>query len=117
MELKQLTPDLSASGQIALSDLPAVKAAGFGGVIVARPDGEDAGQPDFATVRAAAERAGLQVRHVPVVPGQITPEDIDAFAAALAALPAPVLAWCRSGARVASLWSGVVAAERRRAAS
>ena len=117
MELKKLTPDLSASGQIALSDLSAVKAAGFGGIIVARPDGEDAGQPDYATVRAAAERAGLQVRHVPVVPGQITPEDIDAFAAALEALPGPVLAWCRSGARVASLWSGVVAAERRRAAS
>ena len=107
MELKQLSPDLSASGQIALSDLPYIRAAGFRAIIVARPDGEDAGQPDFASVRAAAERAGLQARHVPVVPGRITEADVAAFAAALAALPGPVLACCRSGARVATLWSQV----------
>ena len=116
MELKQLSPELSASGQIALSDLPAVRAAGFRSIIVARPDAEDPGQPDFASVRAAAERAGLQARHVPVVPGQITDADVDAFTVVLTELPGPVLAWCRSGARVATLWSGVAAAERRRAA-
>ena len=109
MELKHLSDSLSVGPQIALGDLPAIRAAGFGGIIVARPDGEDAGQPDFATVKAAAEREGLAVLYVPVVPGQIAPGDVAAFAAALDALPQPVLAYCRSGARAASLWSAVQA--------
>jgi sulfide:quinone oxidoreductase len=48
-----------------------------------------------------------------VVPGQLTEAEVKAFAAALDELPSEILAYCRSGARSANLWS--LAEERRRA--
>ncbi len=56
-------------------------------------------------IEAAAKAAGLKARYIPVVAGQISDEDVAAFGAALAELPGPVLAYCRSGARSTALWS------------
>ena len=41
---------------------------------------------------------------MPVISGQITPEDVEEFRAALADLPQPVFAYCRSGTRCQILW-------------
>ena len=54
MELKRLTDTLSVSPQITVSDLPAIRAAGFRVIICNRPDGEGADQPTFAEIEAAA---------------------------------------------------------------
>ena len=69
-----------------------------------RPDGEAADQPAAAEIRAEAERLGLAFAHVPVVSGAITGADVEDFKDALAELPSPVLAYCRSGARCQNLW-------------
>ena len=69
-----------------------------------RPDHESPDQTDAAVIRAEAERLGLGFAFVPVISGAIVPEDVDDFAAALAELPKPVLAYCRSGARCRNLW-------------
>lgn len=105
MEVKQITPDFAVSAQIAQEDILALKATGFRAIICNRPDQEDMGQPDFRDIADAAREAGLEARHVPVVSGMITPEDVASFEAALSDLPKPVLAYCRSGARAANLWS------------
>jgi len=47
----------------------------------------------------------MQARHIPVTPGEITDDDVARFKAALDELPGPVLAYCRSGGRAASLWA------------
>lgn len=105
MDIRPLDETLSASPQIDPSDLSAIAARGFRSVISNRPDGEEAGQPEAADIRAAAEGAGLAFAHVPVVPGAISDGDIAAFQAAMADLPAPVFGFCRTGTRTTTLWA------------
>lgn len=103
MNARQITEDYSVSPQIAPEDIAAVKAAGFRSVICNRPDNEEPGQPSADTIRKAAEAAGLGFRHVPVVSGQMTAENVTDQARALGELEGPVLAYCRSGTRCANL--------------
>lgn len=104
MDITDLTPDLSVAPQIAPGDMAQIAALGFRAVICNRPDEETPGQPPFSAIAAAAEGAGLIIRHQPVISGALCDEDASAFAALLATLPAPVLAYCRSGARCTKLW-------------
>ena len=62
-------------------------------------------QPAVALIRAEAEANGLAFAFVPVISGAIVPKDVADFRAALADLPSPVLAYCRSGTRCRNLWS------------
>lgn len=104
MNPTQITSDYSVSPQIAARDVAQIAARGYRSIMCNRPDGESPDQPDAQDIRAAAEAEGLAFAFVPVVSGAITPQDVEAFARALAALPAPVLAYCRSGARCQNLW-------------
>ena len=104
MDIRMITQDFSVSPQIAAADLLALRAHGFRSVICNRPDGEEPGQPSFAEIAEAARMHGLEPRHVPVQAGMIGTRDVAAFVAALDGLPLPVLAYCRSGARSATLW-------------
>lgn len=103
----KLTDDLSVSGQIQPSDMADIKRLGFRSVIGNRPDGEGPGQPAFEAIRAAAEAEGLPVRYIPVA-GGIGLEQLEAFADAVDELPKPILAYCKSGMRSATLWQGVL---------
>jgi len=105
MDIRPLTDTLSVSPQIAPSDLATLAARGFRTVINNRPDGEEPGQPTSAAIAAAAAAAGLAYRHIPVVPGQLQEAQVDGFAEALATLPGPTLAYCRTGTRSATLWA------------
>lgn len=104
MIVTRIAPDYATTPQIASSDVTEIAAQGFRAVMCNRPDGEEPGQPAFAEIAAAAEAAGLVAVHVPVVSGQITEADLDAFRAAVAELPGPLLAYCRSGTRCQNLW-------------
>ena len=112
MDIREITTDVSVAPQIAVEDMAAIKAAGFASVISNRPDNEAADQPSFAEIRAAGEAAGLRVAHLPVVSGQITDKDVAAFGHLLADLPGPVLAFCKSGTRAATLWTRAEAGKR-----
>jgi sulfide:quinone oxidoreductase len=105
MDIRPLTPFLSVSPQINIGDLGTLAAQGFHAVINNRPDGEGEGQPSSADVEAAARRCGLDYRHIPITPGQLTDAEVAAFRAALDELKGPVLAFCRTGSRSASLWA------------
>jgi sulfide:quinone oxidoreductase len=105
MKIAKLTPFLSVSPQIGEADLGALAAQGFRAVINNRPDGEAEDQPASATLAAAAERVGLDYRHVPAVSGKITDDDVAAFAEALGQVKGPVLAFCRTGTRSTTLWA------------
>jgi sulfide:quinone oxidoreductase len=105
MKIAKLTPFLSVSPQIAGADLGTLAAQGFRAVVNNRPDGEAEDQPASAMLAAAAERVGLDYRHVPAVSGKITDDDVAAFAEALEEVKGPVLAFCRTGTRSTTLWA------------
>jgi len=105
MEIRTISDTVSVSPQITARDVPAIAAAGFRAILCNRPDGEGTDQPDFAAIEAAARKAGLQTLFQPVVPGKVTDRDGADFRAAIAALPKPVFAYCRTGTRCAMLWS------------
>ncbi|HET9070031.1 MAG TPA: TIGR01244 family sulfur transferase [Amaricoccus sp.] len=104
MRIVEITPDYSVSPQIAVADVATIKGLGFRSIMCNRPDGEEPGQPEVAEVRAEAERLGLTFAWVPVISGGITEGNVADFSAALGDLPAPVLAYCRSGGRCQNLW-------------
>jgi len=105
MDIRPLDPALHVAPQIALEDVPALKAAGYATLISNRPDGEEPGQPDAAAVRAAAEAAGLAFVHIPVSMPTLGPGEVEALRRALDTLPGPALAFCRSGTRSTVLWA------------
>lgn len=104
MDLRQLTPDIAVSPQIAPEDLAAIAKAGFKVLIDNRPDEEVGDVENSAAMRDAAEKAGLEFHYQPFVPGRITSEMVTAFAEATVGRR-PVLAYCRTGNRSTILWA------------
>ncbi len=104
MDIRKIDETISVTPQILPQDVAGLVALGFRSIISNRPDGEDQGQPSQDQIAQAAAAAGLEFRAIPVVPGGLTPELADEFGAALAQLPGPVLAYCRSGTRSATIW-------------
>ncbi|MEO1107923.1 MAG: TIGR01244 family sulfur transferase [Pseudomonadota bacterium] len=105
MDIRKITDKTSVSSQITVDNITAIKDAGFRAIVCNRPDGEGADQPSFDEIEAAAELAGLDAVYVPVRSGIVNDADVEAFGDALAQLPRPVLAYCRTGTRSATLWS------------
>jgi uncharacterized protein (TIGR01244 family) len=81
------------------------KADGFTAVINNHPNGEEPNQPGSAAEKCAAEGAGLCYSFIPVAFPQITEADVRAFQKAVADVPGPVLAHCRSGTRSLTLYA------------
>jgi uncharacterized protein (TIGR01244 family) len=104
MDFRSLDQDYAVTGQLQPSEIPAVAAAGFKSIVCARPDREDNGQPSFCDVAREAERAGLMIVHVPVS-GALSQGAFVKFEQAMQTMPRPVLGYCRSGGRAASLYS------------
>lgn len=78
---------------------------GFKTVINNRPDREVPFQPRSKTLAARAKKAGITYLYLPVISGSIMQKDVDDFAALLAKVQGPVLAFCRTGTRSANLWA------------
>ena len=105
MDLKPISDSLTVSPQITVADIPELARQGYRAIICNRPDGEGADQPTFEEISAAAKSAGMEAAYVPVVAGKVQDADADAFGDAMRELPGPVLAYCRTGTRSATLWS------------
>lgn len=96
---------ISVAPQIRPQDLAEIAQQGFRSVICNRPDGEGADQPVFEEIEAAAMKLGLEARYLPIVAGKVRDEDADDFGKLMEELPKPILAYCRTGTRSATLWS------------
>lgn len=103
-EYKQLSTKLFVRPQVDPAEVGELAARGFKGIINARPDDEEPGQPRSADLAAEAERHGLAYWHIPVVPGEASETDGDKFADALQRCQGPVVGFCKSGARATKLW-------------
>jgi uncharacterized protein (TIGR01244 family) len=108
--VQPLSADVSVAPQLDPSAMAWAASAGFKSVINNRPDFEGGSdQPTSAEMQAAAVAAGLRYVHLPVHPAVQTPEEVARFAALLAELPKPILAFCRSGARSGKLFHAAMA--------
>ena len=105
MQVKPLSDAISVSPQITPDEVKTLAELGYRSIICNRPDGEGADQPGFAEIDAAAGAAGISTRDLPVVSGKVSESDTVEFERALRELPGPVLAYCRTGTRCATLWA------------
>jgi len=100
-----LSATFAVAPQLAPQDMAAVAQAGYRSVIINRPDGEGGEQqPAAKDVMQAAREAGLTAVYQPVISGAMTDADVVRFKQLLDELPAPVLAYCRSGTRCTNLY-------------
>lgn len=104
MQASLLNENFAASPQIQVEHLAQIKAAGFNVIVCNRPDGEDAGQPTFASIADAAEKEGLKSFHIPMYGPEFTAEDQDKLKEIIDTPEAKVFAYCRSGNRSSILW-------------
>lgn len=104
MDLRQLTPDLAVSAQILPEDVARLAEAGFKVLVNNRPDEEITPEIDHQAMAEAAKAAGMEYHYLPFTPGQVTPELISGFGAAIGGQK-PVFAYCRSGNRSTVLWA------------
>jgi uncharacterized protein (TIGR01244 family) len=111
ISVQQIAPDFCVAPQLEAGAMQALADAGFKSVINNRPDMEGGpDQPRSADVEAAARAAGLEYRHLPVNGAYQSPEEIEAMRVLVDALPKPILAFCRSGARSTKLYMQATAA-------
>lgn len=103
-DVKRLADDLAVCAFVPPEKL-AELASEFRTIINNRPDAEEPGQPSSAEIEAEARRLGLDYVHIPVVPGQVSDEQVAVFGKALHGSHGPVLAFCKSGRRAATLWA------------
>lgn len=105
MDIKTFPDELLLSGQIQASDIALLAKQGVRSIICNRPDGEAEDQARFDDIRKEAEAAGIEVKYLPVIPNQISDENVLEFTQAIDEMPKPTLAYCRTGTRCANLWS------------
>ena len=103
MKLAHVSETFAVSPQLEPSDMRGLADEGFSTVICNRPDGEESGQPTVASMREAAEAAGLTFHHIPVSGGEFPPVAIEAFAKIREGADGKVLAFCRTGTRSITL--------------
>ena len=105
MDIREVSSQFFVAPQITETDLAVLQSKGIKSIICNRPDGEDADQPTFKELSQTAQKMGIEMRYIPVSGGIVHDKDAADFNDALNTLPKPMLAYCRSGTRSATLWS------------
>ncbi|MEO1405974.1 MAG: TIGR01244 family sulfur transferase [Pseudomonadota bacterium] len=103
-DFRAVTDAFSVSSQLTIEDLKLAAERGFKTIICNRPDNEERGQAEIATLKAEAESLGLRFLVLPFSGGP-TPEIADQQGILIANAENPVLAYCRSGTRSIAAWA------------
>lgn len=105
IQITKITDDFSTAPQISVEDISDIAQLGFKTIINNRPDAEGGDeQPKSAQLKAKAEQLGLTYVHIPVIPNNIQPSQIDAFTVAYNSAEKPVLGFCRTGNRAGNMF-------------
>jgi sulfide:quinone oxidoreductase len=95
----------STTGQIGVEDLNGIAAAGYKSVICNRPDSEDGGRHvSSSELAAACEKLGLAFGYLPADATHLSKEHGAALRQLLITMPAPILAFCRTGNRSTNIF-------------
>lgn len=104
MMAKKLSDRVTVAPQIAVSDVAAIKQAGFTTLVCNRPDDEDPGQPTWAEIEAAAKSEGMATSFLPMSTREDAFAVMGEFTRLMDEAPGPIFAYCRSGTRCEILW-------------
>ena len=104
MHTRAINNNYHVAGQLKAGDMPEAAKAGFAAVICMRPDGEGFFQPKYAEIEAAAKEVGIACYYVPVGGGHQPIIQATKLKQILKESNGPVLAFCASGGRCASLY-------------
>lgn len=105
-----LVPGFAVTGELSADDFARIAALGFRSIINNRPDREAPDQLGSAREAALARSAGLDYAFVPASKLELFSDVVvEPMQQALAALPAPILAHCKSGQRSAIAWAAASA--------
>jgi uncharacterized protein (TIGR01244 family) len=107
MAIQKIDDQFAQSPQLQPDDVRLIAEAGYKGIVCARPDDEDPGQPSFADIAEVAARFGLKAFHIPVS-GQLSEGQLIRFEQAKAEAGGPILGYCRSGGRAGSLYAATL---------
>lgn len=105
MKLAVLTPSVTALAQPSVDEISKLADRGYRSIISSRPENETEDQPQWLDLKAAAAAHGMDAVQIPVVMGQISDEQVNAFRESLERLPKPIAVFCRSGTRAALMWA------------
>ncbi len=105
MKCANLVDGVLVADQILVEDLKELAAQGIKTIVCHRPDGEGADQPNFVEIAQAAKKLKIKTHYLPVVSGKISDADVAAFTQLFKEAEQPLLGYCRSGMRAASLWA------------
>lgn len=105
IQITKQSDDFSTASQINVDDITEIAKLGFKTIINNRPDYEGGkSQPLSDQLKVAAEQNGLAYIYIPVIPNDIHPVQVEAFSASYALAVKPVLGFCRTGNRAASIF-------------
>ncbi|WP_332060714.1 TIGR01244 family sulfur transferase [Bartonella sp. CB74] len=104
MNLQQIEPDIFISAQISVEHVKTLAKAGFKTIICNRPDQEDPHQPDFSSIKATANKYGIEAYYIPITPSAIEKSDVETMQKVLKTAPIPLLAYCHYGTRSMHLY-------------
>lgn len=105
LKISRLSETLSVCGQVSADDVQAIADLGFKHVICNRPDGEADAQPSADSIQVAFAKFDIGFYRVFVEAGSMSSAVVDEFAELTSSLNGPILAYCRSGTRSATLWA------------
>jgi uncharacterized protein (TIGR01244 family) len=105
MKLAVLTPNVTALAQPLPEEIAELAERGYRSIISNRPENESEDQPDWLDLKAAAAAKNMDAIQIPIVMGQISDDQVEAFRNALEDLPKPIAVFCRSGTRAALMWA------------
>jgi uncharacterized protein (TIGR01244 family) len=105
MHIRPLTDDFAVSPQLRPADVAEAAAQGYTTIINNRPDGEGWGQPKNADIEASALALNLNYYHLPISLRGLTPEQVQDQARITETSKGPILAFCNTGTRSATVWA------------
>ncbi|CAA0104229.1 Beta-lactamase hydrolase-like protein [Zhongshania aliphaticivorans] len=105
MNIKDLSPNLTVSEQLLVSDVSELEKRGVRTIICNRPEGEGVDQTPFADIQNAAKEHDIECHYLPVIAGKVRDEEAAAFGELLKTANYSVHAYCRSGMRSTTLWA------------
>ena len=105
MDIRQITPRYFVSPQIDPGNMEDLRAQGITRILCNRPDAEVPPSHQAASVRAAAEAAGIAFAEQPLTHQTMTPDVVANNRALGADTDDVVLAYCASGTRSTIAWA------------
>lgn len=104
MKLIAVNEHLSVSGQIEVADIELLATDGVEVILCNRPDNEEAGQPSFSELAAAANATGIEAIQLPFKNGEMQSTQVEEMARLLQKSKR-LHAFCRSGNRSFCLYA------------